>query len=216
MAKIVPGILTLDEQDYVARLKRAEHVADLVQVDVIDGVFAPNKTIDFNIIKKYPSVAMLEVQLMVHNPSKHIAELAGIDFVSRIIFPFETNEDVGENIYRIKQANKQAGISINPETPVSSIVDFADDINVLCIFSASPGFSGKKLEEAVYGRIKESKKLKPDLAVEIDIGVNFETAPLLAKTGADFLVATSALHNAPDYRNAFEKLSKLAGDSLHK
>jgi len=80
----------------------------------------------------------------------------------------------------------------------------------LCIFSASPGFSGKKLEDHVYGRIKESKKLDPNLPIEIDIGVNSETAPLLALAGADFLVATSALHNSPDYMIAYEKLDKLA------
>ena len=210
MAKIVPGILTDDEDDYATRLKRAEHVSDLIQVDVIDGIFAPNKTIDINIIEKYQSTSMLEVQLMVNNPSEHIAKLVNIDFVSRIIFPFETKENIRENIYTIKQSGKQVGVSINPETPVIKIAEFADDIDVLCIFSASPGFSGKKLEDAVYGRIKESKKLDPDLPIEIDIGVNSETAPLLALAGADFLVATSALHNSPDYMIAYEKLDKLA------
>lgn len=210
MAKIVPGILTADEDDYVLRLRRAEHVCDLIQVDVIDGTFAPNLTIDVKVIKKYPSTSMLEVQLMVNKPSDYIAKLVDLDFVSRIIFPFEVNEDIRENIYTVRRSDKQAGISINPETAVVSIAEFAEDIDVLCIFSASPGFSGKKLEDAVYGRIKESKKLDPNLPVEIDIGVNVETAPLLAAAGADFLVATSALHNAPDYMVAYEKLDKLA------
>lgn len=210
MAKIVPGILTADEDDYVARLRRAEHVSDLIQVDVIDGIFAPNKTIGFDVIKKYQSSSMLEVQLMVNKPSEHIAELVNVNFVSRIIFPFETKEDISENIYTIKRSDKQVGISINPETPVTSIADYSDDIDVLCIFSASPGFSGRKLEEPVYERIKESKKLDPNLPIEIDIGVNFETTPILASSGADFLVATSALHNATDYMIAYEKLVKLA------
>ena len=210
MAKIVPGILTADEDDYIARLKKAEHVSDLIQVDVLDGIFAPNKTIGISVIRKYQSTSMLEVQLMVKNPSSYIAELVNIDFVSRIIFPFETKENIRENIYTIKRSGKQVGVSINPETPVIKIAEFADDIDVLCIFSASPGFSGKKLEDHVYGRIKESKKLDPNLPIEIDIGVNSETAPLLALAGADFLVATSALHNSPDYMIAYEKLDKLA------
>ncbi len=210
MAKIVPGILTADEEDYVARLRRAEHVSDLIQIDVIDGIFAPNKTIDCDVVSEHQSTSMLEVQLMVNNPSGHIAKLVSLDFVSRIIFPFETKEDIRENIYTIKRSDKQVGISINPETPVIKIDEFADDIDVLCIFSASPGFSGKKLEDAVYGRIKDSKKLNPNLPIEIDIGVNSETAPLLALAGADFLVATSALHNSPDYVIAYEKLDKLA------
>ncbi len=210
MAKIVPGILTNDENDYVARLRRAEHVSDLIQVDVIDGFFAPNHTVGVDTIKKYPSNSMLEVQLMVKDPSSHIAKLADIDFVSRIIFPYETKENVLENIYKVKSMDKQVGLSINPETSVETIIGFSENLDLLCIFSASPGFSGKKLQEPVYRRIKESKLLEPYLPVEIDIGVNFDTAPLLAKAGADFLVATSALHNAPDYVVAYEKLDKLA------
>jgi len=210
MAKIVPGILTADEDDYRVRLKRAEHVSDLVQVDIIDGIFAANKTVSVEIVRKIQTSIMLEVQLMVDKPSLDITKLLGVDFVSRIIFPFETKESVRENIYLIKRAGKQAGLSINPETPVISIDKYADDIDILCIFSANPGFSGRKLEEPTYGRIKESKLLYPTLPVEVDIGVNFDTTPLLVKAGANFLVATSALHNAPDYLVAYEKLDKLA------
>jgi len=210
MAKIVPGILTDDERDYHQRLLRAEHVSDLIQVDIIDGKFAPNNTIGLDIVKRYPSSSMLEVQLMVEFPQNYINDLGNLDYVSRIIFPFEVDTDTGQDIYLIKGYGKQAGLSINPETPVSAILHYMDDVDFLCIFSASPGFAGKKLEEAVYGRIKESKRLNPKLPVEIDIGVNFETAPKLVEAGADFLVATSALHNSDDYSLAYEKLAKAA------
>lgn len=210
MAKIIPGILTADEGDYHNRLLRAEHVSDLIQVDVIDGKFAPNVTIGSDIVKKYPSSSMLEIQLMVEFPQNYINELANLEYVSRIVFPFEVHSDTGQDIYLIKAYGKQAGLSINPQTPVGAVLHYMDDIDFLCIFSASPGFAGRKLEEAVYGRIKQAKKLNPSLPVEIDIGVNFETAPKLAAAGADFLVATSALHNADDYVVAYEKLAKLA------
>ena len=210
MAKIIPGILTDNESDYHSRLLRAEHVSDLIQVDLIDGKFAPNVTIGPDVVRKYPSSSMLEVQLMVEFPQNYINELVKLEYVSRIIFPFEVDSDTNQDIYLIKSFGKQAGLSINPETPVSAVLYYTDDIDFLCIFSASPGFAGKKLEEEVYGRIKESKKLNPDLPVEVDIGVNFETAPKLAEAGADFLVATSALHNSDDYRIAYEKLAKLA------
>jgi len=210
MAKIIPGILTGNETDYHSRLLRAEHASDLIQVDLIDGKFAPNVTIGPDIIKKYPSSSMLEMQLMVEFPQTYINELVKLEYVSRIIFPFEVDSDTNRDIYLIKSFGKQAGLSINPETPVSAVFYYMDDIDFLCIFSASPGFSGNKLGEGVYDRIKESKKMNLSLPVEVDIGVNFETAPKLAIAGADFLVATSVLHNSDDYQIAYEKLAKLA------
>lgn len=210
MSKIIPGILTDDEQDYCKRLEVAEHTADLIQVDVIDGKFAPNTSIGPEVIRKHPTSSMLEVQLIVKRPKTFIEKLRDLDFVSRIIFPFESDESIEANIYLVKSNKKQVGLSINPETPVSSVFGLMDEIDLLCIFSATPGFSGKKLEEPVYERVKESKKINPTLPVEVDIGVNFETAPKLVRAGADFLVATSALHNAPDFSLAYEKLAKLA------
>src|SRR3989338_6282145 len=133
MAKIIPGILTADEKDYHKRLQMAEHVSDLIQIDVVDGEFSANTTVGTDIIKKYPTSSQLEIQLMVIYPLNYIDELARLDCVSRIIFPFE-----------------------------------------------------------------------------IDIGVNFENAAKLASYGADFLVASSALYNAPDFYLAYEKLAKLA------
>lgn len=209
MAKIIPGVLTNGPEDYVVRLKRAEAVSDLVQIDVIDGKFAPNNTIGVDVISKYPTSSKLEVQLMVEKPGEFIKSLSSLEYVSRIIFPFETN-DVYENIKLVKQVRKQVGLSINPETEVSDISEFAKDLDVLCIFSASPGFSGQKLEDSVYGRINQSKSLYPLLAVEVDIGVNLETAPNLVSAGADFLVATSALHNAPNFETAYKDLAEAA------
>lgn len=209
MAQIIPGVLTGDGADYRERLKKAEHAADLVQIDIIDGKFAPNTTIGVDTIRKYPSKCLLEVQLMVQSPRKFIEQLSGLDFVSRVIFPFET-KGVADNIYLVKKFGMQVGLSVNPETKVEEIIDFSAEIDVLCIFSASPGFSGKKLEPAVYGRIQEAKELYRDLPVEVDIGVNFETAPKLAAAGADFLVATSALCDSEDYFSAYNRLAKLA------
>lgn len=207
MSRIIPGVLTNDENDYVSRLKKAEGVASLVQVDVIDGLFAPNKTIGVEVIKRHPAACHLEVQLMVKEPEDYIKELGNLTFVSQIIFPYET-KNVSKNIDLVKSLAKQVGLSINPQTAVSKVFALTGKIDILCIFSASPGFSGKKLENSVYGRIKESKNLYRNLAIEVDIGVNLETAPKLAAAGADFLVATSALYNAQDYQEAYKKLAE--------
>lgn len=210
MAKIVPGILTASEEDYHQRLIKAEYVTDLVQIDIIDGKFAKNTTIGPGIIKKYLSSSQLEIQLMVVYPENYIDELAPVEYVTRIIFPFEIDADVASAIYHIKKHDKQAGLSLNPTTPVISAIHFFDDIDFLLLMTATPGFSGQKLGESTYERIKQVKKIAPQLPVEIDIGVNFDNAKKLALAGADFLVCTSALYNADDFRLAYERLAKLA------
>lgn len=210
MAKIVPGILTNSEKDYHRRLLAAEQVADLIQIDVVDGKFASSTTVGPEIIKKYYSSSFLEIQLMVIYPENYIDELAPLDYVSRIVFPFEIEADISSAIYHIKNHGIQAGLSLNPNTPIPAAIHHFDDIDLLLLMTGKPGFSGQKLGENTYERIKQVKKINPSLPVEIDIGVNFENARKLAQAGADFLVATSALYNADDYRLAYEKLAKLA------
>ena len=114
---------------------------------------------------------------------------------------------------------KQAGISLNPETPIKAALHFFDDIDLLLLMTGKPGYSGQKLGENTYDRIKEVKKLVPDLPLEIDIGVNFDNAGKLAQAGADFLVVSSALYEVADFRIAYEKLARLANltaDSTHR
>lgn len=210
MAQIVPGILCASEDEYHNRLRKAEHVSDLIQIDVVDGKFAPNTTVGVEVIKKYISSSQLEIQLMVVYPLNYIDELVPLEFVSRIIFPFEIDGDVYDNIYHIKKHIKQAGLSLNPETPVSAALHFFDDVDMVLLLAGKPGFSGQQLDENVYERIRQVKKIAPSLPVEIDIGVNFENAAKLAKFGADFLVSSSAIYNAGDFHVAYEKLAKLA------
>ena len=210
MAKIVPGILTNSEEDYHRRLLKAEYVSDLIQIDIVDGKFANNQTIGVDVIKKYPSSSLLEIQLMVIYPENYIDELATLDYVSRIIFPYEIDADISSAIYHIKRHGKQAGLSLNPTTPVVSALHFFDDIDLLLLMTAKPGFSGQKLGEGTYSRIKQVKKIVPELPVEVDIGVNFENARELCESGADFLVATSVLYNSEDFKLAYEKLAQIA------
>lgn len=210
MAKIVPGILTDDESEYHQKLLKAEHATDLIQIDLVDGLFSANKTVGVDVVKRYPSSSMLEIQLMVNFPQNYINDLGNLDYVSRIIFPFEVDTDTGGDIYLIKGYGKQAGLSLNPDTPVAAALHYFDDIDLLLLMTGKPGYSGQKMGENTYERIKEAKKLAPNLALEIDIGVNFENANSLASTGADFLVASSALYNTDDFASSFEKLAKVA------
>ena len=213
MAIIVPGILTKDEADYEKRLRLAEHIASLIQIDVVDGKFAKSETVGVDVIKKYASSRFLEIQLMVVEPLEYTRDLVQLDYVSRVIFPIEIDGNISEIIYEIKKANKQVGISLNPQTPIGKALKFFESIDLLLLMTGKPGFSGQVLGEDTYTRIHEAKSFAPELALEIDIGVNEENAQKLASAGADFLVTSSAIYNAPDFFVAYEKLATLAANN---
>ncbi|MEX2028820.1 MAG: ribulose-phosphate 3-epimerase [Candidatus Curtissbacteria bacterium] len=212
MATIVPAILTDDEDVYREQLEKAAHAAKIVQIDIIDGKFANNLTVGTDVIAKYPTTASLELQIMAIDSRGYIEDSAGLEYVTRIIVPFEKNENLKENIYAIKSAKKQVGISINPGTPLAAVADLFDQIDLILFLAVEPGFSGQKFQDVVLEKIKETKKISRGLAVEVDGGINFETAPKAAAAGADFLAANSVIFKAPDFYLAFEQLSKLVGD----
>lgn len=210
MAKIIPTVLTNSEEEYCKRLRQIEHITDLIQIDIIDGKFAPNTTVGTDVIGKYPTSAQLEAQLMVNFAEGYIRELAKLEYMMRIILPFEGKSNISEAIYQVKKHDKQVGISLNPGTPVSSAQNFFDEVDLLLLLSVDPGFSGQKFQPHVIKKVQEAKHIVPGLAVEVDGGVDFENAPLLARAGADFLCANRVLYGAPDFRVAYEKLAKLA------
>ena len=199
-----------NERDYCKRLKLAEHTTDLVQIDVVDGLFAKSKTVGVDVIRNNPSSSRLEIQLMVVSPKNYIDNLVDLDFVSRIIFPFEIEDDIFDLIYRVKRGNKDVGLSLNMETDITDVLPFVDNINLLLLLTGKPGYSGQQLGINTYDRIKQAKDLMPSIALEIDIGVNFENASKLAHAGADFLVASSILFKAEDFHIAYNKLAALA------
>lgn len=210
MAKIIPTILTDKEEEYHDRVLLAEHVSDLIQIDVIDGKFANTTTVGVETIAKYLTSSNLEIQLMVIYPQNYIDELVKCQHVSRIIVPFEIDADINQAIYHIKNHQKQAGLSLNPNTPVNAALHFFDDIDLLLLLAVEPGFSGQTFQEHVIDKVKEAKRLTGGLAVEVDGGINFDNAPKLARVGTDFLAANSVLYKADDFYLAYEKLAKLA------
>lgn len=210
MAVIIPSILTNDVEEYQSKLIKAQYSSSIIQIDVVDGKFAKNTTIDTEVIKNHPTTSQLEVQLMVVYPQNYIDELVKIDYVFRIIVPFEVEGGLPEAIYHVKNHGKQVGLSINPETPLSVILHFLDDIDLLLLLAVDPGFSGQEFKNEVVAKIKEAKNIVPELAVEVDGGVKEENIRTLVEAGADFLAVGSALFEEGDFYTQYEKLAKLA------
>lgn len=208
MSIIVPAILTDDEKVYEESLKKAEHVSSLVQVDIVDGVFANSKTVGLDTVSKYPTTATLEIHLMVNYPQDYIDELVKIEYVGKIIVPYEVEGEINEYIYHVKNHARQVGLSINPQTPVDTVSHFFPDLDMLLVLGVNPGWQGQKFNAGVLEKVRQAKNFYPGLVVELDGGVRFENVKEIAESGVDLIAAGSVLFGASDFFVAYDKLVK--------
>jgi len=197
--KISPSILSADFSKLGSEIQDLEKAnADLIHIDVMDGHFVPNITIGPDVINKLRKYTKLpfDVHLMispVHKFIKNFAE-AGADIIT--IHPEATDDLVG-SIKKIKSYNKKAGVSLNPETPVDKVLPILNLIDLILVMSVNPGFGGQLFIKDTLNKVKilrkeiDSKKLKTE--IEIDGGINFESAIMAKKAGVDILVSGTTI-----------------------
>ena len=197
--KISPSILSADFSKLGKEIQDLEKAnADLIHIDVMDGHFVPNITIGpevINKLRKYTSLPF-DVHLMIAPVDNFIENFAnaGADIIT--IHP-EATKNLIASIEKIKSCKKKVGISLNPETSVEKILPVLELIDLALIMSVNPGFGGQKFIEKVLEKVKilrkeiDSKNLKT--VIEIDGGINFETAKLAKKAGVDILVSGTTI-----------------------
>ncbi|AWZ48716.1 ribulose-phosphate 3-epimerase [Clostridiaceae bacterium 14S0207] len=197
--KIAPSILSADFAKLGEDVKKIEkYGADLVHIDVMDGKFVPNITFGIPVVKSIRSYSNLlfDVHLMIEEPSKFIDEFINVG-ADIITVHYEADRHIDRTINYIKSKNIKAAIALNPGTPVSLIKDLIPSLDMVLIMSVNPGFGGQKYISYCTNKIKElrelSEKLNKELLIEVDGGVTCHNIKEICESGADIVVAGSAV-----------------------
>jgi ribulose-phosphate 3-epimerase len=213
--KISPSILSADFSILGDEIKSLEQAgADLIHIDVMDGHFVPNITMGPPIIKMIRKCTKLpfDVHLMISPVEKYIKAFAdaGSDIIT--IHP-EATDNLKRAVSTIKSLGKKAGVSLNPKTPISVLMDVINDIDLILIMSVNPGFAGQSFMGEVLPKVTELRKMINDkklkIDIEIDGGINFETAPLAVKAGANILVSGTTIFSG-SLKDNIQKLRNCA------
>ena len=208
---IAPSILSGDFANLANDIKNLENSgADWIHVDVMDGHFVPNLTIGAPVVKALKKVANipLDVHLMIENPEKYIEPFAnaGSDIIT---FHYEAvkPENITEVINAIKSFGVKAGMSIKPKTNTQDILEYLPQLDMFLVMTVEPGFGGQKFMQDCAEKIPTIKANAPEnLIIQVDGGINADTAKICTEFGATSLVAGNYIYKAENIEQAIKSL----------
>lgn len=207
--KIIPTVFSKNKTEFVKRLELLTQHSREVQIDIMDGKFVRSKSID---VKNIPNLRkyhrIFEAHLMVKNPERYIPELQH-KFIGRVIFHYESvkNECEARDLIKIIRSQGMVPIiAINPKTKASDLKRILPELHHIQLMGVNPGKENQKLVSTTYTKIKSIRKINPNIVIQIDGGVNKDTAKKLKKAGANILNSGSYIYKSKDPEIAIKEL----------
>lgn len=201
---ISPSLLSANFLDLKTDIKMINaSEADWMHLDIMDGVFVPNISFGFPVIKAVAKECKkpLDVHLMIVHPENYISQVAATGAMMMNVH-YEACVHLHRTIQQIHDASMKAGVTLNPATPVCLLEDIICDVDMVLLMSVNPGFGGQKFIDEILAKTRRLRRMIDESGskalIQIDGGVNAETAPLLVEAGADVLVSGSYIFKAAD------------------
>lgn len=212
---VSPSLLSADFGHLSADIEMINRSqADWLHLDIMDGVFVPNISFGFPVIESVARLCTkpLDVHLMIVQPEKFIRRFADLGVMSLNVH-HEACPHLNRTIHEIKESGMKAAVTLNPSTPVCMLADVIEDVDMVLLMTVNPGFGGQKFIGHSIEKVRELRRLidgrGSEALIEVDGGVNFETAPRLVAAGVDVLVSGNTVFSAPDPEEAIIKLKNL-------
>lgn len=204
--KIIPGILAKTEKQLKEQLRKVAF-AKKVHIDIMDGLFVPNKTIAVELLKKISIKRKTQIHLMAKQPEKYLSDLIEAG-ASEIIIHAESTKRANEILRFIKTQKIKAGIALNPKTKPAAHKKTIKTADMCLLMTVNPGFSGQKFKPKPLEKIKQIKKMNSKATIGIDGGINNLTCGSAKTKGADFCIATSSCTLTKNPKQAYKELQK--------